>query len=125
MVVTAFLLLTLAVLAVQQSSVQRTVLQQGDLSVSGREGVLAKAEFAAGVSTGRHTHPGDEISYVLEGTILLEVEGQAPRTLRAGDTLMVPAGRAHNATNSGTAKATVIAVYFVEKGKPLASPAAQ
>jgi quercetin dioxygenase-like cupin family protein len=106
-----------------QAAVQRTLLQQSDLSVPGREGIMAKAEFPVSGTTGRHTHPGEEISYVLQGTLRLEIDGQPVRTLKAGDTFVVPAARVHNATNTGSTPATVIAVYFVEKGKPLAAPA--
>jgi quercetin dioxygenase-like cupin family protein len=108
-----------------QAALKRTVLQQGDLSAPGREGVMMNVEFPPGASTGRHTHPGDELSYVVQGTLRLEIQGQPPRDLRAGDTLMVPAGVIHNAANTGSASTVVIATYFVEKGKPLASPALQ
>lgn len=117
------LLFLMAVLAfgAKQATVKRTVLQQGDLSIPGREAVMVRADIPAGGSTGRHTHPGEEISYVMEGTLRLEVDGQPPRMLKAGDVLMIPAGKIHNAS-SGPGGASVIATYVVEKGKPLASP---
>jgi quercetin dioxygenase-like cupin family protein len=117
------LLMAVAALAAPQAAVQRTVLQQNDLSVPGREGVLARAEFPARGTTGRHTHPGDEISYVLQGTLRLEIDGQPAREFKAGDTFMIPAGKVHNATNTAAGTTTVLGTYIIEKGKPLATPA--
>jgi quercetin dioxygenase-like cupin family protein len=107
----------------QQSGFKRTVLQQGDLSMAGHESVTAVAEFQAGGTVGRHTHPGEEVGYILEGTIVLEQDGKPPVTLGPGKTFFIPAGTIHNATNRGTAPARVLANYIVEKGKPLATPA--
>ena len=108
----------------QQAGFKRTVLQQEGLSVAGREAVTAVAEFQPGGTVGRHTHPGEEIGYVLEGTIVLEQEGKAPVTLGVGKTFFIPAGTVHNATNKGTSQARVLANYVVEKGKPIATPVA-
>ena len=105
----------------QQPTVTRTTLQQHDMSMAGREAITARAEIPATGTTGRHTHPGEEISYVAEGSVTFELEGAPPRTLKAGDVFFVPAGKVHNATAS--AKTVIIANYIVEKGKPLASPA--
>lgn len=105
----------------QQTGFKRTVLQQGDLSMAGHEAVTALAEFQAGATVGRHTHPGEEVGYILEGTIVLEQEGKPAVTLGAGKTFFIPAGTVHNATNRGTAPARVLANYIVEKGKPLAT----
>ena len=108
----------------QQAGFKRTVLQQSNLSVPGREVVTAIAEFQPGASVGRHTHPGEEAGYLLEGTILLEQDGKPPVTLSAGGTFFIPAGTVHNATNRGSVQARVLATYIVEKGKPLATPVA-
>ena len=75
--------------------------------------------FAPGVVAPRHSHPGEEIVYVLEGTIEYEVDGQPPVTLKAGDVLFIPAGVIHGAKNVGTDDAAELATYIVEKGKPL------
>ena len=107
----------------QQSGFKRTVLQQGDLSIAGHESVTAVAEFQAGATVGRHTHPGEEVGYILDGTIVLEQDGKPAVTLGPGRTFFIPAGTIHNATNHGTAPARVLANYIVEKGKPLATPA--
>ena len=109
-----------AVLA-QAPAFKRTVLQTMELSVAGREAVTAKAELPGGVSSGRHTHPGEEIGYLLEGSVAVELDGQT-KTLKAGDVFAIPAGKAHAATNTGTAPATIVSTYIVEKGKPLATP---
>jgi quercetin dioxygenase-like cupin family protein len=118
----AALTLTVAV-AAQQPSFKRTVLQQSDISAPGREVVQAVADFEPRATPGRHTHPGEEIGYVLEGTFLVEQEGKAPVTLKAGGTFLIPAGTIHNATNTGSGPGKILATYVVEKGKPLASPA--
>ena len=121
----AAVLLTVAICAgnagAQQSGFKRTVLQQGDLSMAGHESVTAVAEFQPGGTVGRHTHPGEEVGYILEGTIVLEQEGKPAVTLGPGRTFFIPAGTVHNATNRGTATARVLANYIVEKGKPLAT----
>ena len=108
-----------APLAAQAPAITRTVLNRGDMTHAGYEAVTAKADFPVGGSTGKHTHPGDEVSYVLEGTLTLEVDGMMAKTLKAGDVFMIPAGKAHNATAAGGGKAVVIANYLVEKGKPM------
>lgn len=109
--------------AAQQPAFKRTVLQQSDISAPGREVVQAAADFEPRATPGRHTHPGEEIGYVLEGTFLIEQDGKAPETLRAGGTFLIPAGTIHNATNTGSGPGKILATYIVEKGKPLATPA--
>ncbi len=106
-----------------QQGVKRTDLQQHDLSVSGREAIQVRVDIAPGVLAPRHTHPGEEIIYVLEGTLEYEVEGKPPVTLKAGDVLFIPIGAIHSAKNVGTVNAAELATYIVEKGKPLATPA--
>ena len=124
-IVTAFALAAIVGLGAQAPTFKRIVLQQGDLSVAGREAVTAVAELnPGGGSPGRHTHPGEEIGYILEGTVVIEQEGKPAVTLNAGKTFLIPAGVIHNATNHGSTMARVLATYIVEKGKPLATPAA-
>ena len=110
-------------LGAQQTGFKRTVLQQSKLSVPGHEAVTAIAEFQPGGTVGRHTHPGEEIGYVLEGSIVLERDGQPPLTLTVGQTFFIPNGQVHNATNKGASTARVLANYVVESGKPVATPA--
>ena len=108
----------------QQAGFKRTVLQQADISAPGREVITVIGEFQPGASPGRHTHPGEEVSYVLEGSVVLEIAGKPDKTVRAGEAFIIPAGAVHNATNKGTAVSKIVATYIVEKGKPLATPAA-
>ena len=114
----------------RQSGTRRTALQRRDLSAPGREVVQVRVDFDPGYVFPRHTHPGEEIIYVLEGTWEYTVEGKPPVTLKAGDVLFIPAGTIHSARNVGTGRAAEladedvetrlgIATYIVEKGKPL------
>lgn len=105
--------------AAQPAGVTRTDLQRHDLSAPGREAIQVRVDLAPGVAFGRHTHPGEEIIYVLSGAIEYEVEGQPPVTLKAGDVLFIPAGTVHAAKNVGTVSASELATYIVEKDKPL------
>ncbi|WP_394789780.1 cupin domain-containing protein [Rhodoferax sp.] len=107
----------------QNSGLTRTLVGRADVSVPGREAVVARVEVAPGAKAGRHTHPGDEISYVLEGEATLLVDGQPPRTIKAGESFVVPAGVVHDAHNDGSVPTRLVGVYVVEKGQPLASPA--
>ena len=108
--------------AAQQPAFKRTELQRADLSAPGREVVQAIAEFPPGTAVGRHTHPGEEVAYILEGTVLLEVDGKPAATKKAGEYFIIPAGTIHNATNKGKGNAKVLATYIIEKGKPVATP---
>ena len=111
-----------AAAAAQQPAFKRTELQRADLSAPGREVVQAIAEFPAGAAAGRHTHPGEEVGYILEGTVLVEVDGKPAATMNAGQYFIIPAGTIHNATNKSNSGAKVLATYIVEKGKPMATP---
>lgn len=128
MKVPILILMTLVLLAIgvgigaQQTPFKRTVLQQADISVPGREVITALGEFQPGAVAGRHTHAGEEIGYILEGTLLVEIDGKPPVTLGPGKTFVIPAGAIHNAKNTGAGIAKVVANYIVEKGKPLATP---
>jgi quercetin dioxygenase-like cupin family protein len=106
----------------QQPGFTRKQLQDQNLSVPGRHVVQALAEFAPGVAAGKHTHPGEELGYVLEGSLVLEIEGEAPRTLKAGEAFFVPAGKVHDGRNIHSGPTKVLATYVVETGKPVATP---
>ena len=101
----------------------RTLLQDQELSAHERHAVVARAEFIPGGNAGRHTHPGEELGYIAEGTLELTIDGQPPKTLKAGEVFFVPAGVVHDGKNVGSGPAKVLATYIVEKGKPVASPA--
>ena len=118
-----FGLAAIAAVSGQQPPFKRTVLQQQDISAPGREAVMALGEFQPGGGPGPHTHPGEEISYVLEGSIVLEQAGKPNVTVKAGESFIIPAGVVHNATNRGSGVAKIVATYVVEKGKPLATAA--
>jgi quercetin dioxygenase-like cupin family protein len=107
-------------MAVQQApGLWRTDLQQHDLSVHGHEVVQARVDLGPEAPLVKHTHPGEEIIYVLEGSLEYQVEGQPTRTYNAGEALTVPAGVVHAVRNVGSGNAAELATYVVEKGKPL------
>ena len=110
-------------LLAQNPGLKRTIVHTADVSVPGREAVIAHVEIAPGAAAGRHTHPGEEISYIMEGEGELLIEGQPARKVKTGDGFVVPAGMKHDARNTGTQTLKLVAVYLVEKGKPLATPA--
>ena len=103
----------------QQQGVKRTELQRYDLSVPGREVIQVRVDLEPGVTFPMHSHPGEEIIYVLEGVWEYQVEGKGAMTLKAGEVLFIPAGVNHGAKNVGTGKGSELATYIVEKGKPL------
>jgi quercetin dioxygenase-like cupin family protein len=106
----------------QQSGIQRTDLVRHDLGKPGGEAVQARVDFEPGAISIKHSHPGEEVAYVLEGSLEYQLEGRAPVTLHAGETLFIPAGVAHVAKNVGSGKASELATYIVEKGTPLVVP---
>jgi len=99
--------------------VKRTDLQRHDLSIPGREVIQVRVDISPGVLAPNHKHPGEEIIYVLEGTLEYRLEGQPPVTLKAGEVLFIPYGVVHSAKNVGTGNAAELATYTVEKDKPL------
>ena len=108
----------LHVVQAQQAGAKRTELQRHDLSVPGREVIQVRVDLEPGYAFPSHTHPGEEIIYVIEGTWEYEIGGK-PVTAKAGDVLFVPAGTIHSAKNVGTGNAAELATYIVEKGEPL------
>jgi quercetin dioxygenase-like cupin family protein len=104
------------------SGIKRTEVYKGPVAAADHEAVLMKVELAPGGHAPRHTHPGDEVSYVTDGEIEITLEGQTPVRLKAGQGFSVPAGKIHEARNVGKTPVHLIGVYIVEKGKPLATP---
>ncbi|MTH14783.1 cupin domain-containing protein [Flavobacterium sp. LC2016-01] len=102
-----------------QTGIKRTDLQKHDLSIPGRETVQARIDFNEHTAFGKHSHPGEEIIYVLEGVLEYEVEGRGTVILKAGEVLFIPAGVVHSARNNTDLKASELATYIVEKGKPV------
>ena len=120
--VAATLALTVAALAQAPAPIKRTPLQKFDVPGAGYETVIGLAEIAPNANIGRHTHPGIEGGYLIEGGMTLTVEGQPPKEIKPGDSWQIPPGTIHDA-KAGSGGAKVLASYVVEKGKPLATPA--
>ncbi|RWD50421.1 MAG: cupin domain-containing protein [Mesorhizobium sp.] len=122
---TALILMAAAALIVgslakaEQLGTSRTDLQRHDLGIPGREVVQVRVDLAPGVLAPNHSHPGEEIVYVIEGLLQYQLEGEAPVTLKAGQVLFIPAGKIHSARNVGNVNAAELATYILEKGKPL------
>ncbi len=114
--------LALYVARAQQPGIKRTDLQRHDLSVPGREVIQVRVDIAPGAVAPRHSHPGEEIVYVIEGSLEYQVEGKPPVTLKVGEVLFIPAGTIHAAKNVGSGNGAELATYVVEKGKPLVMP---
>lgn len=110
--------LALHITSAHQAGTKRTDLQRHDLSSPGREVIQVRVDFDPGYVAPMHTHPGEEIIYVIEGTLEYEIGGKKSR-VKAGDVLFVPAGTPHTATNIGDNNGAELATYIVEKGKPL------
>ena len=107
------------VAASSQAGTKRTPLQQADLSVPGRQLVQVRVDFDPGYTSPWHTHPGEEIIYVIEGSIEYQVKGQPTRVYQPGEVLTVPYGAPHLGKNVGTTNAAELATYIVENGNPL------
>jgi quercetin dioxygenase-like cupin family protein len=109
--------------AQQPPGISRTQLQRHDLVTPGREVLQVRVDFDPGSAFGRHKHHGEEVIYVISGEFEYEVEGMpAPVKLKAGDVLFIPAGKIHAAKNVGKVKASELATYIIEKGKPVVVP---
>jgi quercetin dioxygenase-like cupin family protein len=111
-------------LSAQQQAIKRSELLKTDLEgMAGKEGIMYIAEFAPGAVAGKHFHPGPEFAYILDGSLTLEPQGQAPQTFKAGEAFHNPAKIVHDAKNaSATAPAKVLVFLVGEKGQPLATP---
>ncbi|WP_192560739.1 cupin domain-containing protein [Pseudomonas allokribbensis] len=102
-----------------QQGLSRTDLVRQDLGAAEREVIQARVDFEPGITSPRHAHPGVEVAYVISGTFEYQLEGRAPVTLKAGDSLFIPEGVAHIAKNIGNEKGSELATYIVKKGEPL------
>jgi quercetin dioxygenase-like cupin family protein len=109
--------------AASSGGVTRKILSQTDGPAPGYVTLLVEAEIESGVAVGRHTHPGIESAYVIEGGFELPIQGQETRMLKSGDAFQIPAATPHAGGKAGTAKTRLMITYVVEKGKPLATPA--
>ena len=104
----------------QFADLKRTNLMQHDLSVPGREVIQVRVDFPPGALAAKHSHPGEELVYVIEGALEYELEGKPPITVKAGEVLFIPYGTPHAVENVGSGDAAELATYIVERGKPLA-----
>jgi quercetin dioxygenase-like cupin family protein len=104
---------------------QRNILERHDQAgVPDKEIVIGTATLPPGSTIGFHIHPGDEVGYVLKGTLIWKIKGQPDKTLKAGDTFFNPRGAAHSVSAAaGGEGATVVSTWIIDKGKPFASPA--
>lgn len=105
--------------SVRLPGITRTDLMQYDLSVPGREVVQALVGIPPGEAAPRHSHPGEEVAYVVEGVLEYRLDGRPPVTVKAGEALFIPYGAVHAVKNVGSGNAAELATYFAEKGKPL------
>lgn len=107
-----------------RSAIERTVLRRVDVPNSNHEVVVVEVTAQANASAGRHTHPGTVVGYVIEGEYTMLIDGRPPQKLKPGDSLEVPAGAIHD-ERAGDKPAKLLAVFTVEKGKPLATPVSE
>lgn len=112
-----------SLIVAQSAGVKRIIVTRSDVSIPGHEAVIARAEIPPGAHVGRHTHPGEEVSYVMEGEGEILIDGRAPLKVKAGDGFVVPKGAIHDARCTGNTPLKLSVVYLVEKGKPIATPA--
>ena len=100
---------------------KRTELQHSPSSIPGREIVQVLTEIPAGVESGWHIHPGEEVGYILAGTVQMMIEGQPALTLNAGDPFLIPPRTPHNALDVGPETGQMLSTYIVVAGQPLAT----
>jgi len=103
------------------ATLERTEIQRGPLSVPGREVVQVRTRIPVGVESGWHTHPGEEVGYILAGTVEVAIEGRTPMLLQAGDGFLVPPRTPHNARDLGPGTGEMLSTYLVEIGEPLST----
>lgn len=103
----------------QLPGIKRTDLQRKNIETPGYETIQARIDFETGATVGMHSHPGEEVIYVLEGKLEYQIDGEKPVVLKAGEVLFIPAGKYHSAKNIGKVKAAELATYIVKKDKPL------
>jgi quercetin dioxygenase-like cupin family protein len=118
----AAILATIAVLGAQQPTAKFTELQRHNLTVANGEGVTMVIEIPVGGVSARHSHPGEDFGYVIGGTIVLQIDGSPPLTVKAGETFFTPRGHIHNARNIGKTTARAVDTYIIDKGKPVVIP---
>jgi quercetin dioxygenase-like cupin family protein len=100
---------------------RRTELQHAPSSIPGREIVQVLTEIPAGVASGWHMHPGEEVGYILAGTVQMEIKDRPALTLRPGDPFLIPPRTPHNALDLGPETGRMLSTYIVEVDEPIAT----
>ena len=103
------------------TTLERTEVQRGALSVQGREVVQVLTRIPVGVESGWHTHPGEEVGYILAGTVEMQVEGRTTLILQTGDGFLIPPRTPHNARDLGPGTGEMLSTYLVDIGEPLST----
>src|SRR3954468_9285563 len=103
------------------TKLKRTELQHAQSSIPGRDIVQVLTEIPEGVASGWHMHPGEEVGYILAGTVEMEIEGRDTLTLRAGDPFLIPPRTSHNALDVGPGTGMMLSTYIVEDDEPIAT----
>jgi quercetin dioxygenase-like cupin family protein len=119
----ASILTVIAICAAEKPAAKFSELQRHGIPGTGLDGVTTVAEIPPGASSARHSHPGEDFGYVIEGTIVLQVDGKPPITVKAGEVFFTERGQIHNARNIGTTVARAVDTYIIDKGKPGITPA--
>lgn len=100
---------------------KRTEVQHGSSSIAGRDIVQVLTEIPVGIASGWHLHPGEEIGYIVAGTVSMEIAGRSTLTLHAGDGFLIPPRTPHNATDLGPGTGIMLSTYLVEVGEPIST----
>jgi quercetin dioxygenase-like cupin family protein len=103
------------------ATLKRTEIQRGPLSIPGREMVQVRTEIPVGVASGWHTHPGEEVGYIIAGTVQMEIRDRPTLILNAGDGFLIPPRVPHNALDLGPDTGLMLSTYIVEVGQPIAT----
>jgi quercetin dioxygenase-like cupin family protein len=123
LIIMAISIIGMSLAAMAQEGVKRTVLSTMDFP-AGHQVVKVLAEIAKGACNARHSHPGIETAYVLDGEITITYDGKSPKTYKTGDAMEFDEpGAVHHACATGDRSAKTLSVYVIEKGKPFVTPA--
>jgi quercetin dioxygenase-like cupin family protein len=108
----------------QQQPARNIVLQRADLvGIEGKEGLVVLTEIAPGEVGAKHYHSGNQFGYVLDGSMIMDIEGKPPVTYKPGEAYYLLPKQVHSAKNvSGTAPVKVLAFAIAEKGQPFNVP---
>jgi len=117
------ILAVIGVCIADQPAAKFTELQRRAIPGTELEGVTTVAEIPPGATSAKHSHPGEDFGYLIEGTIVLMVDGKPPVTVKAGEVFFTERGKMHNARNIGTTTARAVDTYVIDKGKPGLTPA--